>query len=65
MLTYGFLADGLFTLTQANNGNELDRYCKLEGMDYQRLLSESRSIKNLLGKRKYSKLESVRSSRPN
>ena len=54
MLTYGFLADGLSTLSHTNKETELDRYCKLEGMDYQHLISESHSLKNLFGKRKYS-----------
>ena len=65
MLTYGFLADGLLTLSQPNKGNDLDRYCKLEGMDYQRLASETHSKKNLLGKIKYSKTEDIHSSRKN
>lgn len=65
MLTDGFYANGLFTLSQSNKGNELDRYCKLEGMDYQHLISESYSIKNLLGKRKYSRIKAVHSGHTN
>jgi hypothetical protein len=62
MLTYGYLADGLFTLSEANVKNELDRYCKMEGMDYTRLAAESNSLKNLFRKRKYSRLETVNSN---
>ena len=65
MLTYGFLADGLMTLSQPNMGNDLDRYCKLEGMDYQRLAHESHRLKNLFGKKKYLRIEAVHASTAN
>ena len=61
MLTYGFLADGLFSLSQTNQGSELNRYCKMEGIDYQHLVSESHSIKKLLAKRRFSRLEAANS----
>lgn len=65
MVTYGFLADGLFTLSQNNKGNEFNRYCKLEGMDCQHLISESNSIRNLLSKRKNPRIDVNRSGRKN
>lgn len=64
MLTYGFLADGLLE-SQNNKENALNKYCKLEGMDCQQLISESRSIKNLFGKKKYPRTETNHSSRTN
>lgn len=50
MLTNNFITDGLFTTTKTVKGSELNRYCRLEGMDYQQLVSESSGAKSLLGK---------------
>lgn len=56
MLGDGFYDNDLITFPQAEKGNGLDVYCKLEGFDFQQLASES-PYKNLLSifKRKSNK----------
>ena len=45
MLLYSLITDGLFTAEKTEQGYDLNMYCKLEGMDYQQLVSESHSNK--------------------
>lgn len=41
MLGDGFYNNDLITFPQAEKGNGLDVYCRLEGLDFQQLASES------------------------
>ncbi len=47
MLGDGFYDKDLITFPQAEKGNGLDVYCKLEGFDFQQLASEN-SVRRLL-----------------
>lgn len=54
MYTNGFNTEGLFTMPVVEKKNELNRYCKLEGMDYQHLIYETHELKSFLGRIKHS-----------
>jgi hypothetical protein len=45
--------NGLITFTQGVKGTALDEYCKLEGIDYQHIVSENRMsrLQSLIRKR--------------
>jgi hypothetical protein len=45
------------TISAELNINGLDRYCKLEGMDYQHLASEANKSRSLRNKHKYTVIE--------
>lgn len=62
MLADGFYDNGLITFSLSEKGNQLDVFCKTEGVDYQHLLSETNSRKPLFFKRKQPKAKSVRLS---
>jgi hypothetical protein len=63
MFTNGFNTEGLFTMPKVEKGNELNRFCKLEGMDYQQLVSEVHGIKSQPVKSRNMKLFSAFSNR--
>lgn len=50
MFADGFNTEGLFTLSKSQKSNELNKFCKLEGMNYEQLAYEVRSYKGLLEK---------------
>lgn len=52
MFISGFNTEGLFTMPKVEKGNELNRFCKLEGMNYSQLVSEASGTKTRLGKGK-------------
>jgi hypothetical protein len=52
MLGDGFYNNDLITFPQAEKGNGLDIYCRLEGLDFQQLASESPYKKMLVFFRK-------------
>lgn len=63
MFTNGFNTEGLFTMPKVEKGNELDRFCKLEGMNYHQLMSEVQGLKSRLGKGRHMRLFSGFSGR--
>ncbi len=52
MLGYGFINNDLITFPQAEKGNGLDIYCRLEGLDFQQLAAENPYRKMLVFFRK-------------
>jgi hypothetical protein len=56
MFTSGFNTEGLFTMPKVEKGNELNKFCKLEGMNYLQLISEVHGMKSLLDKGRHMKL---------
>lgn len=56
MFTHGFNTEGLFTLPKVEKGNDLNRFCKLEGMNYHQLVSEVHETKNRLEKGRHTRL---------
>jgi hypothetical protein len=50
MFADGFNTEGLFTLSKGQRNNELNSFCKLEGMNYEQLEYEVHSLKALFGK---------------
>lgn len=63
MLPNGFYTEGLFTMPKVENGNDLNKFCKLEGMNYLQLVSEVHGMKSLLDKGRNMKLFSGSHSR--
>jgi hypothetical protein len=53
MFADGFNTEGLFTLSKSKKSNELNRFCKLEGMNYEQLADEVRRFKGLLGRNRH------------
>lgn len=54
MFANGYSTEGLFTMPTFEKRDELNRYCRLEGMDYQHLIYETHELKSLLGRIKHS-----------
>ena len=59
MLPHGFNTEELFLMTKVEKGNDLNKFCKLEGMDYDQLASEAHGVKSQPGKGRYVRLFSV------
>ena len=56
MFANGFNTEGLFAMAKVEKGNDLNRFCKLEGMNYHQLVSEVHGVKSRLEKGRHTRL---------